>query len=73
MTGTRAGALDIDFSGETKLEIWDLDLGRKRQDDELRPIASLNTDSRYANIGQPRLFGHREGIWSILTLTGFTT
>ena len=46
VTGTRAGAVDVDFSGETKLEIWDLDLGNRQQDVELQPIGSVNTDSR---------------------------
>ena len=45
-TGTRAGAVDADFSDETKLELWDLDLGNPQQGVELKPAASVSTDSR---------------------------
>ena len=45
-TGTKAGAVDADFSDETKLEIWDLKLDNAQQGGELQPIASINTDSR---------------------------
>lgn len=48
VTGTRAGAVDADFSDETKLELWDLRLDDKNQGVELQPIASLSTDSRCA-------------------------
>lgn len=48
VTGTRAGAVDADFSDETKLELWDLRLDDHAQRVELQPIASLITDSRYA-------------------------
>jgi len=47
VTGTRAGALDADFSNETKLELWDLSLDNLEQGVELQPIASINTDSRF--------------------------
>jgi protein transport protein SEC31 len=46
VTGTRAGAVDADFSDETKLELWDLGLDDRQQGVELQPIASLITDSR---------------------------
>lgn len=46
VTGTRAGAVDADFSDETKLELWDLDLDNQNQGLELQPIASLAADSR---------------------------
>lgn len=46
VTGTRAGAVDADFSDETKLEIWDLSLDNQEQRLELQPIASIVTDSR---------------------------
>ena len=46
VTGTRAGAVDADFSDETKLELWDLRLDDRQQGVELQPIASLSTDSR---------------------------
>ena len=47
VTGTRAGAVDADFSDETKLELWDLSLDNFEQGVELQPIASISTDSRY--------------------------
>lgn len=46
VTGTRAGAIDADFSDETKLELWDLSLDDPDQSVELQPIASYSTDSR---------------------------
>ncbi|GAP92366.1 putative protein transport protein SEC31 [Rosellinia necatrix] len=54
-TGTRAGAVDADFSDETRLELWDLDLDNQTQGLELQPIASLAADSRFYDIawGQP--------------------
>lgn len=45
-TGTRAGAVDVDFSNDTQLEIWDLDLNNTKQSHELQPVASIDTDSR---------------------------
>lgn len=48
VTGTRAGAVDSDFSDETKLELWSLNLDQQDQGLELQPIASIGTDSRYA-------------------------
>ncbi|KAI8634061.1 WD40 repeat-like protein [Xylariaceae sp. FL1651] len=55
VTGTRAGAVDADFSDETKLEIWDLDLDNQDQGLELQPLASIAADSRFYDIawGQP--------------------
>ncbi len=47
VTGTRAGAVDADFSDESKLELWDLSLDDKEQGLELQPIASITTDARY--------------------------
>lgn len=47
VTGTRAGAVDADFSDETKLELWALSLDDLEQGVELQPIASVSTDSRY--------------------------
>lgn len=46
VTGTRAGAVDADFSGDTKLELWDLDLDNQEQGLELQPLASIAADSR---------------------------
>ncbi|KAI3323754.1 WD40 repeat-like protein [Xylariaceae sp. AK1471] len=55
VTGTRAGAVSDDFSDETKLELWDLNLDNEDQGLELQPIASITTDSRFYDIawGQP--------------------
>ncbi|KAI0426510.1 hypothetical protein F5Y09DRAFT_60446 [Xylaria sp. FL1042] len=55
VTGTRAGAVDADFSDETKLELWDLDLDNQEQGLELQPIASIAADSRFYDIawGEP--------------------
>lgn len=50
VTGTRAGAVDADFSDETKLELWDLSLDNQEQGLELQPIASLDADSRFFDI-----------------------
>jgi protein transport protein SEC31 len=50
VTGTRAGAVDADFSDETKLELWELGLDNPEQGVELQPIASISTDSRYARL-----------------------
>lgn len=48
VTGTRSGAVDADFSDETKLELWDLNLDAQDQGLELQPLASISTESRYA-------------------------
>ncbi|XXG97684.1 hypothetical protein Hte_003991 [Hypoxylon texense] len=63
VTGTRAGAVDADFSDETKLELWDLSLDNSEQGLELQPIASIAADSRFYDIawGQPSE-DHPEGI-----------
>ena len=45
-TGTRAGAVDADFSNDTQLELWDLDLGASGQGLELQSKATIDTDSR---------------------------
>lgn len=50
VTGTRAGAVDADFSDESKLELWDLALDDQQQGLELQPIASIPTESRYEYI-----------------------
>jgi protein transport protein SEC31 len=49
VTGTRSGAVDADFSDETKLELWDLNLDAPDQGLELQPVASISTESRYAH------------------------
>ena len=45
-TGSKAGALDADFSTDSQLELWDLDLENAHSSQELHPIASITTDSR---------------------------
>ncbi|KAL9123413.1 MAG: hypothetical protein Q9187_000052 [Circinaria calcarea] len=54
-TGTRAGAVDADFSNDTQLELWDLDLSNTKGI-ELQPSASIDTDSRFHDIAwvQPK-------------------
>ncbi|KAK8174281.1 hypothetical protein IWX90DRAFT_381126 [Phyllosticta citrichinensis] len=49
-TGTKAGAVDADFSNETQLEIWDLALGSPGQSVELQPAGSISADSRFHDI-----------------------
>lgn len=44
-TGTRAGAVDVDFSNATCLELWDLGLDRTDAGEELQPVAKIDTDS----------------------------
>ena len=45
-TGTKAGAVDEGFSNETQIELWDLDLDNIQRSRELKPAASISTDSR---------------------------
>lgn len=47
-TGTKAGAVDADFSNDTQLELWALQLDDGEQSVELSPTASVSVDSRYA-------------------------
>lgn len=49
-TGTKAGAVDEGFSNETQLELWDLDLDSPQQGRELKPAASISTDSRFNDV-----------------------
>lgn len=48
VTGTKANTVDVDFSSETTLELWELDLGDASAATELQPSASVDVDSRYA-------------------------
>jgi len=50
VTGTKAGAVDADFSNETVLELWDLDLGNTSSPNDLQPAGTLNVDSRYSHL-----------------------
>ncbi|KXX77682.1 Protein transport protein SEC31 [Madurella mycetomatis] len=49
-TGTRSGAVDADFSDETKLELWDLNLDAPDHGLELQPMSSISTESRFYDI-----------------------
>ncbi|THV88522.1 hypothetical protein D6D27_07216 [Aureobasidium pullulans] len=49
-TGTRAGAVDDDFSNDTNLELWDLQLDQVDASAELSPVGSISTDSRFYDI-----------------------
>ncbi|KAL9595023.1 MAG: hypothetical protein Q9219_006692 [cf. Caloplaca sp. 3 TL-2023] len=49
-TGTRAGAVDADFSNDTQLEIWDLGLDGNGNNREILPIAATGTDSRFHDV-----------------------
>lgn len=46
-TGTRAGAVDFDFSNETNLELWDLGLDKETAA-EPQPLVKVPTESGYA-------------------------
>ena len=45
-TGTKAGAVDADFSNDTTLELWELNLDSTEQGLELQPVATVDVDSR---------------------------
>ncbi|KAH6891117.1 hypothetical protein B0T10DRAFT_484478 [Thelonectria olida] len=63
VTGTRAGAVDGDFSDESKLELWDLALDAQEQGLELQPVASIETDSRFYDVAwSPPDEDHPKGI-----------
>lgn len=42
-TGTKSGAVDVDFSTETCLELWDVNLDQEQQ--ELQPHVKVPTDT----------------------------
>ena len=44
-TGTKSGAVDVDFSNETCLELWDLALDNAEQGQELKPSIALPTET----------------------------
>jgi protein transport protein SEC31 len=50
VTGTRAGAVDDDQSGDIKLEFWDLGLDKIEQNPELEPAGSITTESAFNDI-----------------------
>jgi len=47
VTGTKAGAVDAEFSDETTLELWDLGLDNVKNTTELQPAGSIATDSKW--------------------------
>lgn len=50
VTGTRAGAVNDDFSSEIKLELWDLALDQLDHDGDLTPAGSITTDAGFNDI-----------------------
>ncbi|KAG5983408.1 protein transport protein S31 [Claviceps digitariae] len=63
VTGTRAGAVDADFSDESKLELWDLSLDDTQQGLELQPLSSITTESRFYDIAWgPADSDHPKGV-----------
>ncbi|PNS16713.1 hypothetical protein CAC42_4677 [Sphaceloma murrayae] len=60
VTGTKAGAVDADFSNETTLELWDLGLDSTAPVTELRAAGSINTDSRFHDITWSQPTGDRK-------------
>ncbi|KAF9698357.1 hypothetical protein EKO04_003637 [Ascochyta lentis] len=49
-TGTKSGAVDADFSGDTQLELWELKLDDVEHGVELEPVATVNVESRFNDI-----------------------
>lgn len=45
VTGTKSGAVDVDFSNETCLELWDLVLEDMHSSQELQPKVTLPTET----------------------------
>jgi protein transport protein SEC31 len=54
-TGTKAGAVDADFSNETQLELWELKLDDGEQGVELQPVGKIDVESRYIGNGSSSL------------------
>ena len=46
-TGTKSGAVDVDFSNETCLELWDLGLDGSGVDQEIQPKVTIPTETGY--------------------------
>ena len=53
-TGTKAGAVDADFSNDTTLELWELNLDSEGQAIELQPVATVHADSRHVPLNARR-------------------
>ncbi|ODH38272.1 protein transporter SEC31 [Paracoccidioides brasiliensis] len=49
-TGTRAGAVDANFSNETDLELWDLALDTEGGAVELQPAAKISSESGFHDL-----------------------
>ncbi|KEF57861.1 uncharacterized protein A1O9_05782 [Exophiala aquamarina CBS 119918] len=62
-TGTKSGAVDVDFSNETCLELWDLALDTPQQSQELQPAVALRTETGFHDLAwTPAQEGHERGI-----------
>ncbi|KAK1143492.1 protein transport protein S31 [Aspergillus melleus] len=61
-TGTRAGAVDVDFSNETCLELWDLSLNNQEAGGELQPVAKIDTDSGFNDLAWTESEDNSRGI-----------
>ncbi|KAJ5835909.1 Steroid receptor RNA activator-protein/coat protein complex II Sec31 [Penicillium robsamsonii] len=61
-TGTRAGAVDADFSNKTCLELWDLGLDREDASEELQPLAKLDTDSGFNDVAWTTSEDNKRGV-----------
>ena len=61
-TGTRAGAVDADFSNVTRLELWDLKLNDSTGTSELLPSANVDTDSRFHDIAWGKRSDESQGV-----------
>ncbi|KAL4781600.1 hypothetical protein BJX76DRAFT_359719 [Aspergillus varians] len=61
-TGTRAGAVDADFSNETCLELWDLALSNQDAGAELQPVAKIDTDSGFNDLAWTESDDNTRGI-----------
>ncbi|OGE51451.1 hypothetical protein PENARI_c013G03086 [Penicillium arizonense] len=61
-TGTRAGAVDADFSNKTCLELWDLGLDREDASEELQPLAKIDTDAGFNDLAWTTSEDSKRGI-----------
>ncbi|KAK5944213.1 protein transport protein S31 [Knufia obscura] len=62
VTGTKSGAVDVDFSNETCLELWELSLD-SQGGNELQPKVTLPTDTGFHDLAwTPPTAEHKKGI-----------
>ncbi|KAK5081195.1 protein transport protein S31 [Lithohypha guttulata] len=62
-TGTKSGAVDVDFSNETCIELWDLSLDQPGSSQELQPKASVTTETGFHDLAwTPPTAAHPKGI-----------